>query len=216
MEEKVIVKSKLYDIHKFRKICVIVGAILFALAFVFNFVDSYTKPWNDDTTFAAYLVEYLVDTFTDLFWLWWNLGIPAIFFVVPAVFGFVVHAWLSQIELIVTDKRVYGTAGFGTRVDLPFDSISAIGTGWPKGIEVATSSGKISFLAIKNCDEIHKVMSDLLIARQNKKPSVAHTTIKQEVPQSNADELRKYKELLDLGVISQEEFDAKKKQLLGL
>ena len=33
---------------------------------------------------------------------------------------------------------------------------------------------------------------------------------------SNADELKKYKELLDMGVISQEEFDAKKKQLLGL
>ena len=33
---------------------------------------------------------------------------------------------------------------------------------------------------------------------------------------SDADELVKYKELLDSGVISQEEFDAKKKQLLGL
>ena len=35
-------------------------------------------------------------------------------------------------------------------------------------------------------------------------------------PVSNAEELKKFKELLDLGVISQEEFDAKKKQLLGL
>lgn len=33
---------------------------------------------------------------------------------------------------------------------------------------------------------------------------------------SAADELKKYKELLDSGVITQEEFDAKKKQLLGL
>jgi predicted Zn-dependent peptidase len=33
---------------------------------------------------------------------------------------------------------------------------------------------------------------------------------------SNADELKKYKELLDAGIITQEEFDAKKKQLLGL
>ncbi len=33
---------------------------------------------------------------------------------------------------------------------------------------------------------------------------------------SATDELKKYKELLDSGVISQEEFDAKKKQLLGL
>jgi len=33
---------------------------------------------------------------------------------------------------------------------------------------------------------------------------------------SSADELKKYKELLDMGVISQEEFYKKKKQLLGL
>ena len=33
---------------------------------------------------------------------------------------------------------------------------------------------------------------------------------------SSADELKKYKDLLDSGAITQEEFDAKKKQLLGL
>ena len=33
---------------------------------------------------------------------------------------------------------------------------------------------------------------------------------------SSADELKKFKDLLDSGVITQEEFDAKKKQLLGL
>ena len=33
---------------------------------------------------------------------------------------------------------------------------------------------------------------------------------------SPADEIKKYKELLDMGAITQEEFDAKKKQLLGL
>lgn len=33
---------------------------------------------------------------------------------------------------------------------------------------------------------------------------------------SSADELKKFKELLDCGIITQEEFDAKKKQLLGI
>lgn len=36
------------------------------------------------------------------------------------------------------------------------------------------------------------------------------------VATTTADEIKKYKELLDMGIISQEEFDAKKKQLLGL
>lgn len=41
-------------------------------------------------------------------------------------------------------------------------------------------------------------------------------TINQVQPTSSADEIAKFKKLLADGVISQEEFDAKKKQLLGL
>lgn len=41
-------------------------------------------------------------------------------------------------------------------------------------------------------------------------------TINQVQPISSADEIAKFKKLLADGVISQEEFDAKKKQLLGL
>ena len=37
-----------------------------------------------------------------------------------------------------------------------------------------------------------------------------------QAPVATADELKKYKDLLDSGVITQEEFDAKKKELLGL
>ena len=35
-------------------------------------------------------------------------------------------------------------------------------------------------------------------------------------PMSVADEILKLKELLDMGILTQEEFDAKKKQLLGI
>lgn len=38
----------------------------------------------------------------------------------------------------------------------------------------------------------------------------------QPIAGSAADEIKKYKELLDIGALTQEEFDAKKKQLLGL
>ena len=40
--------------------------------------------------------------------------------------------------------------------------------------------------------------------------------INQNVPVSSADELKKFKELLDNGIITEEEFAEKKKQLLGL
>ena len=42
------------------------------------------------------------------------------------------------------------------------------------------------------------------------------TIVMQKTSQSNADELKKFKELLDSGIITQEEFDEKKKQLLNL
>lgn len=44
--------------------------------------------------------------------------------------------------------------------------------------------------------------------------AVGNATVVQEV--SAADEIKKFKDLLDSGIITQEEFDAKKKQLLGL
>lgn len=42
------------------------------------------------------------------------------------------------------------------------------------------------------------------------------STSQQTTPTSNVDEIRNYKSLLDDGIITQEEFDAKKKELLGL
>ena len=44
----------------------------------------------------------------------------------------------------------------------------------------------------------------------------AQNNTKNQPPISAADELKKFKELLDMGIITQEEFDAKKKELLGL
>lgn len=122
---------------------------------------------------------------------------------------------VKSCEIVVTDKRIYGKAVWGKRVDLPMDSVSAVGSDTIlKGISVATSSGTIKFALVKNSNEIQNVISSLLINRQNKTASVI--TIKQEIPQSSADELKKYKDLLDSDIITQEEFDAKKKQLLGL
>ena len=49
---------------------------------------------------------------------------------------------------------------------------------------------------------------------EEKRVKIPSTTVIQ--PASSAEELQKYSELLAKGIITQEEFDAKKKQLLGL
>lgn len=55
---------------------------------------------------------------------------------------------------------------------------------------------------------------DDIVKKYKNAGKAASVQVVQQV--SAADELKKYKELLDMGVITQEEFDAKKKQLLGL
>ena len=115
--------------------------------------------------------------------------------------------WLGSYTLTVTNMRIYGKTSFGKRVDLPVDSISSVATNKFNGIAIATASGRIIFGLIKNRDEIHAEITKLIVSRQQAKNPASSGT---------ADELKKYKELLDTGIITQEEFDAKKKQLLEI
>ncbi len=138
-----------------------------------------------------------------------TFDLSAILFIVGYFF-----VYISKNRITVTDKRVYGRALFKRQVDLPLDSISAVETGSFGSISVATSSGRISFIGVSNRDEIHKAITELIIDRQSN--PVPTTQIKQEIPFSSAYEIIKFKDLLDKGVITKEEFEAKKKQLLGL
>ncbi len=51
--------------------------------------------------------------------------------------------------------------------------------------------------------------------RKNKTP-VQTEPVQQERKETNIDDIKKYKDLLDQGIITQEEFEVKKKELLGL
>lgn len=132
-------------------------------------------------------------------------GVGAIVFSVLTV---IFYIWMTGCKIIVTNKRVYGIGAFRKRVDLPFDMISSVGSSLLNSVAVATSSGKICFWFVANRNEVFSAISSCLVERQNSIYSTSTSTL------SSADELKKYKELLDSGVISREEFDAKKKQLL--
>ena len=209
MEEKVLLRSEQYDVKKIIKNILIAGAI-FALI-VCNGTGGlrtilYMLGSGDLEIVLVILLCFIL---------------PYSPFLIAAL---LLKYWVSRTEMVITEKRVYGTAIFGKRVDLPLDSVSAVGRSWPKGIAVGTSSGKVGFPMIKNADEIHQCVSDLLIARQEEARKVSRTEeVKQPVVQpvvqtsgSSLDDLKKLKELLDSGIITQEEFDAKKKQILGL
>ena len=78
-------------------------------------------------------------------------------------------------------------------------------------------NGKPGFIALKyepnfaQIEELGSTLTQMLTTQQQSEAAAV------SAPQiSSADELAKFKSLLDSGVITQDEFDAKKKQLLGL
>ena len=85
---------------------------------------------------------------------------------------------------------------------------------WQRCFFISAAKGEvlycfsIKFRCIKNRDEIYEVVSKLLMERQTSKMVFNES--------SPADELQKYKDLLDTGAISQDEFETKKNQLLNL
>ena len=80
------------------------------------------------------------------------------------------------------------------------------------GLNNAISDENSVMIAAKDNDIAQKI-KDYVESRiiEYSKPQV---TVAQQL--SAADELKQYKELLDMDIITQEEFDSKKKQLLGL
>ena len=153
----------------------------------------------------------------------WGIAIflPPPFFIITclsAILGIVtsiIFLAIMNCELTITEKNVKGRALFGKEVVLPLYMISAFSTQKLFAtIAVATSSGITKFSLIGNYKEIGQVISQLINERQR---DTVTTKASDSAPQnSSMDELVKLKALLDQGIITQEEFDAKKKQLLEL
>lgn len=194
MEEKIIIKG---EFSKTNILMIIFGII----AVIFAIIG------------CVYLEEYMAYYGFNIYG--YGAEYP-IFFTIAIVFlvaAIISYFAMNRCEIIVSNKKVFGKVKFGKRVDLPLNQISSVGQGWFKSISVATSSGIIRFWLLSNRQEVFSAISELLSQFQN---SNNQTVIHKEEQLSSADELKKYKDLLDSGVITQEEFDAKKKQLLGL
>ena len=192
MKENVIIQGEFNKQNTIAFISFICAALSFIISYIIYPVE-----------LLDYLVTALIFDCPEGVGVFFYLGTIAL------IVGIVTWFQMSFCELTVTDKRVYGKAAFGKLIDLPYDQISSVGTCFPRGVFAATSSGMVKFWLLTNQRDVYKAISTLLMERQNNTPVNAAIN-------NNADELKKYKELFDQGVITQEEFDAKKKQLLGL
>lgn len=192
MEEKILAKGEFSKSNAFATGAakgVIFGLVCFGMCFVLSlFIDFFADPI--------------------VFGLW-----GAIFFVLfPLLFG--ISGKNLKRELVITDQKISITLGKET-LDFPIETITSYGFRG-QHLDLQAPPRKITAESLKNFEEISTVLNKLFNERKN---SVVHNV--QPAPvvinnSSNADEIKKYKELLDMGAITQEEFDQKKKELLNL
>ena len=231
MTEKIIIKSEHYKVAKMSTIIFLIGLVItliWNIGGLSHSAASYeertrtmSKYWSEERILDEYGTkgEYIFEHFYAGYY---TCHADGAYSIIPLVgFSFValiIYCGMRGYSLTVTDKRIYGNTWLGKRVDLPVDSISAISkVSAFKGIAVATSSGKIEFLLVKNANKVYEELNNLLVERQSHHSvQTQGEIINAETSFFNINELKKYKELLDAGIISQEEFDTKKKQLLNL
>ena len=135
--------------------------------------------------------------------------------IVAAIVGFILKISTEKCEITVSNSRVFGKVPHSKEVDIPLNQITGIHTCSFKGVSV-TSIGDVSnFHCIENCKEVIKAISYLLANPQSRVD--AHATMAQDESSfaNEAEKLKRFKELFDEGIISQEEFDRKKAQILN-
>ena len=209
MDEKILIKSEMDKKGKavLLGIPAALGAISALLFLILATVKVEYSGWYSSTYYNGFEMAFKRNHEGYLI-----MFILACVFFVAAIVALVIYLAYSKCELCVTEKNVKGKAIFGKEVVLPMYMVSAYSTRKLfSTISVATSSGMTKFSLIGNYAEIGKELSKMINERQENTENVAAPA-----QNSSMDDLVKLKGLLDAGVLTQEEFDAKKKQLLGL
>ena len=203
MSEKVLIKSEsktdawckaIRQLSIIAAVCVIIGAIIMAIA---SEIDD--QIWN--------IIVGIVSI--------WAMGVGGLALLAVIVLG-ITYLIVNKCEICITDYNVKGKAHFGKEVVLPLDSVSAYSTRkFLSTIAVATPSGLTRFSLIANYKEIGDVLAQKIKERQENVQNNKNIEPTSD-NSNNLDDLLKLKSLLDAGVITQGEFDAKKKQLLDI
>lgn len=162
-------------------------------------------------------------------------------FSLPAIVNAIFKRECKDTALTITDSQVYGSYNnflFKKSFKMPIEKvyyitiISGLMDKFRSGVTlgVYSASGIIKLHFVQNADEViaaaigrieeikEKEKRVRVVAQQIPINTTPHTPYSppSNAGQSAADELKKYKELKDQGVITEEEFLAKKEQLLKL
>ncbi len=113
----------------------------------------------------------------------------------------------EKCEITVTDEEIYGKLARGKKVNIPLNQIIAVKPCGFKGISIRSICNTSNFYCIQNRDEVLKAIAYLL---------VNSSQISKEKPIGETEQLKNLKSLLDANIITQEEFEMKKNEIIRL
>ena len=121
--------------------------------------------------------------------------------------GFILKLRTESCTLTVTDRRIYGQLAQDEEVSILPSQVLDVRKCSFDGIAVNTQAGMKSFYCFENRAELLNAIVSLL--------SGSHRTNHQN-SENETEKLMKLKQLFDSNIISQEEFDRKKKEIMGI
>ena len=124
----------------------------------------------------------------------------------------IIYITAKNNEITLTNYKITGTYNRHLSLNIPIDSVSSVSKGSMGSLCITCAGNKYNISYVSNRDIFCSQLNELLNTRTQQALKGVHTINQQ----SNYDEIVKLKQLLDNGIITQEEFEAKKKQLLNL
>lgn len=156
----------------------------------------------EHTDFFSYAFDYSGLHITVLFSI--SFGLILILFIIHMIYLSDKKALIEICEDSIICKK-----GTKTKKQFMVKDVKSVEFSGIKGLKIIGSGIKYKINLIKNREEIkNTIMSKMAESNLNSAISSSQN--------NSADMLKKYKDLLDDGAITQEEYDAKKKELLGL
>lgn len=220
------IKAKNFN-HK--KILIILGIIFIVYALlvcipikktVLSWSNNYYYDnifnWPVKTKYDNYIPNYLLV----------GLGVVIGLYLIMLMIKAAEKAILKLCSLYLTNKEIKGIRKYiFLKKDLTFpiekvDSIMVVNSTFDKirggkTIAIRTTSGLIKFPWVHNAEEfVNKTLDTIKAYNESSKPVTEN--FQQNTGGDNLEQIQKLKEMLDSDIITQDEFDTKKKQLLGL
>lgn len=187
---------------------------LIVASYLFDF-DKYIVRLRGYNVYNGFFDFY----FSELF----DMGIDGYMYmliagVIAIIVGLIIKFNTEKCEITVTNSRIFGKLAHSKEVSIALNQVTGLHSCAFDGVSVASIGNVSDFYCIANCEEVMKAISYLLAnpQRAGNSPTQMSIASASSISNNEVEQLKRFKDLLDSDVITQEEFDAKKKEVLGL